>query len=290
MKGSFKKILSSIALGLFLVPSVIFAFNSPGRPVGFVNDFAVVLDDASRNNLELKLKNFEQITGNEISIVTIKSLNGDTVENYASELFKAWGIGKKNKDNGVLLLVSIEDRKMRIEVGYGLEGNLTDAQSSWIINQDIKPAFQRQDYYSGLNAAVDKIMSAVNGDYIPSESSSSKSGNNNFDLIINVVIFGIIILAAILGKSKSWWAGGVIGGIVGVIIFFLKGLFYGIIALIVLIPFGLLFDFIVSRAETQRQTTGTYPWWFGGGASGGGSGFGGFGGGSSGGGGASGSW
>jgi len=290
-----------IVIFLFLLAFPVSAYYNPGTPSGFVNDFAGVIDANTKQSLEQKLVDFEKESSNEISVVTIKNLGGDYIENFASELFKEWGIGKEKQDNGVLVLVAVEDRKMRIEVGYGLEGALTDAQSNWIINNEMKPAFQAEKYGEGINLAVDKIISATKGEYVPADGSPTPRGESdspskwNWEFIFWIVIGLFMWLAAILGRSKSWWAGGVIGGVAGVVIALIWGfLWMGVGSIIGLIIFGLLFDFIVSKNYQSAKTSGrNLPWWFGGGGFGGGAGgggFGGFGGGMSGGGGSSGSW
>jgi uncharacterized protein len=275
----------------------VFAYSNPGIPSGYVNDFAGVLTVEQKQSLENKLVQFEKNSSNEISIVTIKSLDGDTIENYAVKLFKDWGIGKAKSDNGVLVLVAIEDRKMRIEVGYGLEGALTDAQSYWIINQVMKPLFKAGDYSSGINNAVDKIIAATQGEYVPEEEADGNKGSGigNWENVFWFIIFGFMWLSTILGRSKSWWLGGVIGAVAGVAVGIFKGfLYFGVASMVILIPLGLLFDFLVSRSYAKHKATGHIPWWIGGGRGGrggfGGGGFGGFGGGMSGGGGSSGRW
>lgn len=274
-----------------VLPVAVFAYVNPGSPTGFVNDFAGVLNVEQKQQLEEKLSGFEKGTGNEISIVLIKTLDGDDIGDFAVQLFKDWGIGKEGKDNGALVLVAVGDREMRIEVGYGLEGFLTDAQSYWIIKNEMTPAFRDNDFYGGLNAAVDKIIGVIGGEIIPEYKPEPKVDYFN---IIAFIIFIFVWFGSILGRSKSWWAGGVIGGIAGIIIGFIKGfLYFGAISLAVLIPLGLLFDFIASRTYSKSKSQGKVPpWWIGGGGFGGrsGGGFGGFGGGSSGGGGASGRW
>jgi len=286
-----------IAILIFIFASPVFAYSNPGTPSGYVNDFAGVFSAEQKQNLENKLIQFEKDSSNEITVVTIKNLDGDTIENYAVKLFEDWGIGKAKNDNGVLVLIALDDRKMRIEVGYGLEGALTDAQSYWIINQVMKPAFRENNYYGGIDGAVDKIISATQGEYLPEDEASGDQGSGigNLENIFWFVAFGFMWLASILGRSKSWWAGGVLGAIIGIAIGIFKGfLYFGIASMVVLVPLGLLFDFLVSKSYAKHKAGGVIPWWIGGGRGGsggfGGGGFGGFGGGGSGGGGSSGSW
>ena len=283
---------------LLAVPFSLHAFDVPIRPTGFVQDYGGILTTPQIENLEAKLQVFEQNTTNEIAIVTIPSLDGDVIENVAQEIFSKWSIGKKDKNNGVLFLISLSDRKTRIQTGYGVEGDLTDLGTSYIQEDLIKPTFQSGDYYVGINAAVDKMIEALGGSNIVPKDYSITS-KSPFSLPFNLIIFFVIIvfqiLAAILGRSKSWWHGGVLGGGVSLIIwhFFIASLLTAIPVIFLFIGFGLLFDFIVSRAYTQKQNSGRYPWWFGGGGGGfggSGGGFGGWGGGSSGGGGSSSSW
>jgi len=272
------------------------AYYDLGQPAGFVNDYAGLMTGENRLALETKLVDFEKETGNEIAVVTINSLQGDTIENFTVALFAKWGIGKKDKDNGILVLIAKDDRKMRIEVGYGLEGALTDAQSYWIIQNVMRPAFQAGDYDSGITEAVEKIIAATKGEYVPSEDKSGdSSGNSSISDVIELLVFIIFVifswLGSILGRSKSWWAGGIIGAVIGFILFLIFSWLVGLVSILVLAPLGLLFDYAVSKNYRERKSAGRKPsWWAGGGC---GSGFGsggGFGGGSSGGGGASGGW
>lgn len=296
---SVKKILYGIegiiiALSLFAMTSFpVLAYYSLGQPTGFVNDYAEVLTQEQKNNLEARLISFEKETSNEISVAIIDSLKEDTIENFAVDLFEEWGIGKKANDNGILILVAVSDRKMRIEVGYGLEGALTDSQAYWIIENKMKPAFRNNDFYLGLSEATGAIMSATRGEYIPS---ASESKSISWDGIEFFIFFGFIIfqaLMAAIASSKSWWLGGVVGAIIGIVVWFFAGWIIGLILVIILTPLGLLFDFLASNSYQKAKSKGHNPWWyggFGGGSGGFGGGFGGFGGGGSGGGGSSGSW
>jgi uncharacterized protein len=219
MKFLYRKSFVIFALLSFVVPGFVFAYNSPGNPSGYVNDFAGVFTSEQKNALEEKLHAFNASTTNEIAVVTVKSLGGDYIENYAAQLFKEWGIGTKKNNNGVLLLVALDDHKMRIEVGYGLEGALTDSLSSQIIRNDLTPAFKQGDFYGGVNVATDHIIEATRGEYQSSGNVSSGKDTTDWSLFIFFMI--ISFLGAILGRSKSWWLGGVLGFIFGVIVAYL---------------------------------------------------------------------
>lgn len=287
--------ITTVCACILLVPAAVFAYTNPGNPSGLVNDFAGMLAADERQALEAKLAAFEVETHHEIAVVTIPNLSGDTIENYAEELFKDWGIGKQGEDNGVLFLISRDDRDTRIEVGYGLEGALTDAEGFWILDREVIPSFRAGDFGTGIIKGADGIMEAVQGEIVDARDTGPSLGGALFEYFWIIPLL-FIWLASILGRSKSWWAGGVVGGIGGIVIALIKGFLYaGLAAIVILVPLGLLFDFIVSRAYHKSKSSGTRPpWWMGGGGRGrggfGGGGFGGFGGGMSGGGGASHKW
>jgi uncharacterized protein len=271
-----------------LVPAIALAYTSPGKPTGFVNDFAQVIPDDQQRALEQKLAALEQQTRAELAIVTIPSLGGDTIEDFAVRLFEEWQIGKKQQDNGVLLLVALEDREMRIEVGYGLEGDLTDAQSFQIIDRILKPAFRSADYAGGLSAAADAIGEILNTGELPQslDSPPLRLSGNAFLAIFFFVMFLFRALFVTMARTKSWWFGGVLGGFTAG----LAGIFWGSLlafglGLAFLVPLGLVIDFFLSRMAGKVAGRNNHIWW--GGPWGGG---GGFGGGGSGGGGASGRW
>lgn len=283
---------------MFLVGAHVgLAFDISNKPQSFVNDFTDTLSAGDKVSLETKILDFEKQTTNEIAIVIILSLDGDTVENVAQDIFTKWGIGKKDKNNGVLLLVAIEDHKTRIHTGYGVEGDLTDIGTSYIQSEIIAPAFRENNYYVGINGAVDKIIESLDGNnIIPENYSTTKTFNSNLQVFFALGFIILQWLVAILGRSKSWWGGGVVGGIIGgaVWIFASFSVIFSVILFFFLIIFGLGLDFFVSRKyQAIKNAGGHFPWWIGGGGFGGGKsggGFGGFGGGFSGGGGSSGSW
>jgi uncharacterized protein len=296
-----KKILL-ILIGL-LIPVSVFAYVSPGKASGFVNDFAGVFTLQEKRDIEGKLVTLQRETGVEVVVATVSSLGGDTVEQYAVKLFEEWKIGDAQKDTGLLVLVAPTERQVKIETGYGTEGFVTDIQSANIIRSIMLPAFKEGRYAVGVSGAVDALSSIIRKSPEAAEYSlvndskrgSTSSSGAGFGWIFFLVIIVLNVLSQLLGKTKSWWLGGVIGAFVGGIIGLIWGFFNaGIIAIPILVVLGLLFDFIVSKHPPRSGGghSGFWPIFFGGGGFGGGSsgGFGGFGGGSSGGGGASGRW
>ncbi len=131
---------------------------------GRVIDAAGILTPEQRGRLDAKLKAHEDKTSDQVVVATVPNLQGTTVEDYANRLFRDWKLGQAKTNNGVLLLVAPSERKVRIEVGYGLEGALTDALSKVIIASAITPRFKTGDYFGGLNAGVDGILSILSGD------------------------------------------------------------------------------------------------------------------------------
>lgn len=152
---------------LLVLLGLICAFSVRGAEVpvfsNYVNDYAYILNRATEAELNQKLKAFETKTGNQIAVLTITSLGSDNLERFATEIFKTWQIGQKDKDNGVLFLVSVNDRKMRIEVGYGLEGELTDAEAGRVIRDVVSPYFRQGSYNAGVIRGVEVIVAEIEG-------------------------------------------------------------------------------------------------------------------------------
>lgn len=291
-----------ICVGLLVIPIGVFAYVSPGKPTSFVSDFAGVLNAADKQSIEAKALALQRETGFQVAVVTVSSLDDSTIEEYAVKLFEEWKIGDAKTDTGLLLLVAPNVRKVKIETGYGAEGAVTDIQAAHIIDGVLLPAFKQGNYGAGISGAMDAFGAIItNSPEAAQYSAAYPSGTPNssgfkFDISWGFVLAVIVlnVLAQILGATKSWWLGGVLGALAGTIIGLIWGFISaGIISIVVLTFFGLIFDFIVSRNPpgSKGGHGGFWPIIFGGrsgGSSGGG--FGGFGGGSSGGGGASGSW
>lgn len=135
--------------------------SSLSAPAGYVTDTTGTLTVDESAALEAKLSDFEKSSTVEVAVVVVPSLGGKPIEQYAIELADAWKVGKADTDNGVIFLVAIQDRKMRIEVGHGLEGDLTDSQAGNIIRDVVAPYFRAGRYSEGINAGVDAIINQV---------------------------------------------------------------------------------------------------------------------------------
>ena len=297
------KLLAGLAgVGALLIAAPVFAFTSPGQATGHINDFPYAMSPDARATLEAELTEFEASTTNQIAVAIVQSMNGDYIEDYSTRLFKEWGIGTKQHDNGVLLVVALTEHKLRIEVGYGLEGALPDSIAQRILDTDMTARLKAGDYDGAVTQAVRDIEAATQGESVSTPLSPPHSPWwrllwNDGATILFMGVFVLQWLASIFARSKSWWAGGVVGAVGGLIVGSLIPLaFVSTLGLaLILMGGGLIFDYVVSNTYRSSLHSGnTPPWWIGGGGFGGGSsssgGFGGFGGGRSGGGGASGGW
>ena len=229
----------------------------PSNPT-LVTDMAGLLSPEEKQALERKLVAIDDSSSNQIAVVILPTFEGNPIEEYATKLFRQWGIGNKKTNNGILLLIAVQDKKIRIEVGYGLEGAIPDITSINIIDNDLQPAFRAKAYYAGIDKATDDIAKAAVGEYKVQRQKQTKTKGSNLILFV----FIVFIIVSILGKRGG--GGSSIGG----------GGFSDIAT-------GMLLGSLLGGGGGRSDG-------WGGGDSGGG--FGGFGGGSSGGGGASGGW
>jgi uncharacterized protein len=263
---------------------------------GYINDYADMISPPARAQLENELKAFEQSDSTQVVILTIPSLEGEVIEEYGIKVAEAWKVGQKNKDNGVIFLVSKNDRKMRIEVGRGLEGKLTDLTAGRIVDLVVKPRFKRGDFDGGFVAGVSAIIDATRGEFKADEKSPGSKINGSSG-ILSMLIFGGMIMLVLGSISRP--LGGVAGAVMlpGIAHFIIPGIAASIIAAVLGFGAGILLPSLFSSGGRYRGGGG---FWMGGTGlgggfgSGGGGGFGsgGFsgGGGSFGGGGASGGW
>ncbi len=229
-----------------------------------VNDFAGILTIEQQGALEQKLIDLDNNTSTQIAIVIVPKLGGNDIADFNQKLLRAWGVGGKKNNNGVVLLISAEDRKLNIATGYGVEGALPDVTCKHIIDNDIVPSFKNNDYYRGIDNGINSIILAVKGEYnVKRDRSSGGGGSMLFFIIILVILFFIM-------SRRGGGGGGTFMSRRGQ-----RG-----------IADAIFWNTILNSGRGGGWSGGGG----GGGWSGGGGGFGGFGGGSGGGGGASGSW
>ncbi len=294
-------VLFALVAALAVIPA---SAQQLPEPVGYVNDFAGVFSADIKSGLEDSLRLFEQETTVELAVVTVPNMSGTTVEEYAARLFEKWGIGKKDVDNGILLLFAQSERRVRIEVGYGMEPYLTDGQAGRILDNEVLPDLRAGNYGLGLLKGTRAIAQTIkDSDYQPGDVRPRSSFPRLPSLVANRawvlwLLGGLsMYLLSFMGRTRSIWLGGLWGAASGATlgwafngsILLMGGIAAGAAGL------GLLLDLILSSAyRYQRSSGGPTSWartWGGfsgagrGGWGGGGSG--GFGGGRSGGGGAS---
>lgn len=246
------------------IPSLKAQREIPDRPAleTSVYDQANMLSASEKRMLEQKLVNYADTTSTQIVVVTINSLEGEYIGTYAAEWANSWGIGQSQKDNGVLMMASKKDRKFWITTGYGLEDRLTDAKSSTIFRNIIRPAFRNEAYYEGLDEATDAVILILEGKF---EGSPYSDSDDEFPFASLIPLFFFILILILIFRGRGGGRGGNSRGR----------------------DSGWLFDAILLSSLGRGGGGGN----FGGGSFGGGGGFGGgFGGGGFGGGGAGGSW
>lgn len=268
------KYLFSFSLLLILLCGLAAAqeINFP-QPQGYVNDFANVIGARERAEITAVCADLEKLTGAEIAVVTMPSTSPLDVKTYAVKLLEKWGVGKKRQDNGLLILLSLTDRRVEVEVGYGLEGVLPDAKVGEIIDQEMIPLFAKGDFSGGLLNATKVYAEIIKKNYY-GEKEPPPSGASGIPFLLLVIIV-VIVLSIVMRSGFPNLLGGILGAVFG--FYYMQTVIGAII--------GAAFGFLLGYGGTFGGRTWGGP--FGGfGGRGGGGGFGGFGGGRSGGGGA----
>lgn len=172
-------------------------------PYRLVNDYADLLSTAEERNLESKLRTFEDSTSTQIAVVTEPSLEGDAREDYTWRLAEAWGIGQKGGNNGLLVYIATKDRKIRIEVGYGLEPVVTDAVSKRIISQIIAPQFKQGQFFQGLNKATDILIGLSIKEFTPEEFTGQEKEGSPFPFVPAIImVFGILFFSIWISRKR----------------------------------------------------------------------------------------
>jgi uncharacterized protein len=177
--------------------------KTPPNPPRLVNDYANVLTPEQRDALERKLYQFDDTTTNQVVVVIVKSLDGRDVADAATELGRSWKVGDKKNNNGVVLLISKDDRKLNISPGYGLEKSLPDLVCQQIIQTIIVPNFKGNDYYGGIDRGTDAIIQATKGEFVaPSGYNKRSSKGLPLSRIIFFIILGVVLLS-LFGGGKG---------------------------------------------------------------------------------------
>lgn len=281
---------------LFSLLSFLFSFEFsraefivPPLPSTPVYDEVGILNGEEKVSLEQQILTLEKETNHQIGIAIIKNLQWRTIEEVGIILARSWWIGQKRLDNGLLILIAPTEREMRIEVWRGLEWVMTDLMSQRVIDENFTPNFQTENYGKGLQEGIERMSPLLRGEVVELPNQKNLSSDDMQWLLIFIIIFGWAFLS-VLSASRSWWLGGVAGGIVWLI-------FLGTVGAITIGLFGLVLDYFLSKFAYGKvsilRSMWNNPWWRGGGGFGGGNsggGWGGFGGGGFGGGGASGRW
>ena len=179
-----------IRLILLLLPFLAAGDDFPTRSSTLVTDYAETLTPEQRAQLEAKLVAFNDSTSSQLAVVIMRSTGNYEIADYAVQLYNKWGIGQAKTNNGVLLLVALEDRKVFINTGYGMEGVLPDALCKRVIERDIKPRFKTGDYYGGIDAATSSIIGITKGEYTANDFAKKKQpkGGILFPLILFIII------------------------------------------------------------------------------------------------------
>jgi uncharacterized protein len=252
---------------------------------GRVVDQTETLSSADIASLTQTLKNLETRKGSQVAVLIVPTTQPETIEQYSLRVAEAWKIGRKKIDDGALLVVAKNDRKLRIEVGYGLEGALNDVTAKRIIDEVITPKFRDGDFAGGISAGVGRIVGVIDGESLPAPAPrQSSTWSGNFDPFNPFVLFAIFVVGAILRTTLGRLIGSVTtGGVVGAVAWFIAG---SLLASVILGAIAFVFTMFGDSVASSGGGSGN---WSGSGGSSDSGGFGG-GGGGFGGGGASGSW
>jgi uncharacterized protein len=282
-----------VFLGILFNPLVGVALDVPVL-TGRIVDLAHVLPAQDSDQLAAQLKAHEEKTGNQVAVLILPSLEGESLEEYSHRVATTWKLGQKGTDNGVLLLIALKERKLRIEVGYGLEGTLTDLRSAHIIRNEIVPRFKAGDIPAGVGAGTQAILQTIEGTYQAKEPPADRTRPGQETSALQYVVIGIIVgfLAGIVLSQGLRRARALLGAVLTFMVAQLASIPLGLVAA----GFTAFLLWMVLRAGSgRRRGTGLDDWtWYSsrGGWSGGSFDSGGFsgGGGDFGGGGASGDW
>lgn len=226
---------------LVIATEAVHAFEIPPND-GFVTDTVGVLSESEEIALERSLSEYRRETSNEIAIVILNSLQGESELDIAVDIFREWGLGTKKNNNGLLLLYAYEDRFFSISTGYGLEGVLPDALTGRIFEHDMKEFFRNGQYFAGFVSGIESVQKHISGEYTADRYIEESSEGPI--LLYYILFFFSELIIRVLAGTRSWWLGGVLGLIIGVL---LTAWYSSWLSIPLLILLGLLIDYAVSR-------------------------------------------
>lgn len=276
-------------LTLLLLPISLLGADTP-HPLGLVNDYANLLSNYEKHKLETELRKLKNVEGHEVAVVTLQSLDGQTVESKSREIFDSWKIGKKGADNGLLLLIAMKEREIRIETGYGTESLLSDASAGRIIRHKIAPHLKNQENFKGISEGISAIKAhLVKASTSPKDSEYHEIENMATTGVVAMFTLALVPFLALVFRPDDWWVSVMTGTAMAM---YSENLFI----IFPLVAFSFFVGYFLSAygntddSSPSNRGGGYYGGGHYGGSGGGfgGGGFGGFGGGSGGGGGASG--
>jgi uncharacterized protein len=238
--------LAWLLLILFVAPQHLYALEVPAQK-GRINDTAGMLSSNTRDYLNKALTELERTDTTQVRVLTIASLEGDSLEDFSLRVAERWGIGQKGSDNGVLLLIALKERKIRIEVGYGLEGSLTDLRAGRIIRNVIGPRFKKGRFDQGVMDGVLAVIDTVKGEY---QSWDKPDGPTREPYVIPLGVLGFIvfIILLVVMLKDNFFSPAAAGGILapGVAIFFLN---LSMLHILALVPIGFIAGIVVALVQ-----------------------------------------
>ncbi len=199
----------ALALAVLAARPVLAAEIIPPKPARMFNDYAGVVSPGVADRLNTQLAQFERDTSNQVLVAVYRKMESDSsIEDYTQRIFQAWGVGQADRRNGAVLFVFLDDRKMYIKVGYGLEGALPDVTAIDITERHIRPKFRSGDYEAGLVSGVDLICRAIRGEYKGSGRTSAERGVNNSGGTAGLLVFLFLIIMIMIAVRASRRRGG----------------------------------------------------------------------------------
>lgn len=204
----FKWICAFLLIFAAMSSAVAQTFYIPPTPGTLVSDFAELLSPAERQALETKLVAYDDSTSTQITVVIFQELHGADPGTIATTIGRLWGVGQEGADNGVVLLVSVDDRKLFIATGYGMEAVLTDAQAGRIIRNVIAPRFREGQYYAGIDEATDAIIAAAEGEFSVADRASDNPLQSDIVIVFVVLLFVVIVFLIIASKANGGGGSG----------------------------------------------------------------------------------